>query len=123
MTTATENFSFAMSLVKDVIDNKKSVEDLRTWILKFGVLFDKEMLPEKKYREIFLDGNLLGFSDSCPLMPPDQIREVLNKFWANRFDYKFNFLPKELAEPAATLHGYKIGLQAGQLFNQRNKTQ
>lgn len=116
-----EHFSKAMSLVKDVLDGKKSINEVKVWFNNFRLLFDTEVLSDEKYKEYFLDGNIKGFMEVCPQRPIESVRLVNEKFWEERMDYKFNFFSKEIAESAAFIHGYKIGVSAGHLFNMRNR--
>ena len=118
-----EHFSKAMSLVMDVLDGKKNVHEVKVWYNNFKLLFDTEMLSNEKYKVHFLDGNIKGFSEICPRMPPGDVKLISEKFWNDRMDYKFNFFPREIAEHAAFIQGYKVGVLAARLYNSRNKAQ
>jgi hypothetical protein len=123
VTSQPEHFSKAMALVKEVLDGKKSLTELKIWYNNFRLLFASEMLSNEKYKEHFLDGNIKGFSEICPRMPAESVRAVSEKFWKDRMDYKFNFFPKEISEHAAFIHGYKVGILAARLYDLRNRTQ
>lgn len=122
MSTEPEHFAKAMSLIKDVLNGKKNLNEVKIWYENFKSLFDNEKLSEAEYKEQFLMGNTDGFAEVCPYLPISGVRSTVEKFYQNRMDYKFIFLPKTIASSAAYIQGYKTGLVAAHLYNSRNKT-
>lgn len=112
-----------MALIKEVLDGKKTVNDLRIWYGNFRLLFPEETTTIEKYNKKFLEGSVQGFQDMLPDEDEKSIREILEKFCAKIKTHPFLFLSKEVAESAAFLHGYHLGITSGRIYLSRRTTQ